>query len=89
MFGVDGVNDEPDDAFADGRLLEALHCACFVMVCAERTIGIVSFKYDDFAFVIAELVGLSVDICAGEVRGRLAYFGITKRDESAPQSRNC
>lgn len=89
MFGVDGVDDEPDNALADDGLLEALHCAGLVVVGAERAIGIVSLKHDNFAFVIAELVGLSVDVCAGEVRGGLAYFGIAKCYGSAAQSRDC
>ena len=55
-------------------LLQILRRAVRVLVVAKRAIGVVGFKDDDPALVIAEFDGLAVDVRAGKIRGGLANF---------------
>jgi len=48
--------------------LQLLHRARFEMVMAERTIQVVFLQHDDFSFVIAQSMGLSVYVPGGEIR---------------------
>ena len=44
------------------------------MIVAKRAILVVGFEHDDFAFVVAEFVGLAVNVPGGEIRRGLAHL---------------
>ena len=54
--------------------MQLLHRASLEMIVAERTIEIVGLEDDNLAFVIAKLVGLTIDVLGREIWRGLADF---------------
>ena len=73
VIGVDGVHEEPDDAFSGEVFLQGLGGA-LVLIVAEGTVRIVRLDDDNFTFVIGKFDGFTVNIGAGEIRCGLADF---------------
>src|SRR6185312_3454501 len=83
---------EPDHAFVSPLLLELLHVPALIMLAGVRASLIVPFQDHVLAFVIGELLRLSVIINGGEAGGRIADFyrqrGGNKKDDSGEENCN-